>query len=91
MTCSRHWGGRVAYHDNIGLSLSSVSQIDRKNGTLIWIGSRLEFSKTVQVLAIRWIDSDVDNFWNEARHTELGHPKVLLEDRLFHYEATLAH
>ena len=50
MTSSGHLG-RVAYHDNIGLSLSSVSQIDRKNGTLIRIGSRLEFSKTVQVLA----------------------------------------
>ena len=36
------------------------------------------------------IDSDVDNSWNEARRTEMGHPKVLLEDRLFHYEATLA-
>ena len=44
-------GWDVAYHNNIGLSLSSVSQIDRKNGTLIRIGSRLEFSKTVQVLA----------------------------------------
>ena len=36
------------------------------------------------------IDSNVNNSWNEARRTELGHLKVLLEDRLFHYEATLA-
>ena len=36
------------------------------------------------------INSNVNNPWNEARRTELGHPKELLEDRLFHYEATLA-